>query len=158
MPLPSNPGMGGPASPGGNGASGPGALSRRTDQGPAQKLATLPDAQYGENATYQQDQQGASLAQTPSPSGGGQDLPTNPAADAVVPFSAPTQRPNEPVTHGAALGAGAGPEAMGLLPQQAEQKDMTDLATKMPLLEAIGNLDSAHEGTRLMVNLIRANT
>lgn len=32
--------------------SGPGAMSKRTDGGPAQKLRDLPDAQYGEAATY----------------------------------------------------------------------------------------------------------
>jgi hypothetical protein len=37
-------------------------------------------------------------------------------AQQVTPLSAPTQRPNEPVTTGSPMGAGAGPEAIGIQP------------------------------------------
>lgn len=37
--------------------SGPGAMSKRTDGGPVQKLRDLPDAQYGEAATFRDLQQ-----------------------------------------------------------------------------------------------------
>lgn len=140
------------------GVSGPGAMSRRTDGGPAQKLATLPDAQYGENATFQGLQQNAPLAQSGQTPQGEQQFQPNPAAGAVVPFSAPTQRPNEPVTTGATEGAGAGPESLGIHPAQAEQQDMGQLAKHMPLLEAIANLHDVTESSRLWVNLINANS
>ena len=94
--------------------SGPGKLSRRTDRGPAQKIRELPDAQYGEAATYRDLQQQAPVAQTPSPSlsgGGGQAAPMKFTG---TPLSAPTGRPGEPVTAGAAAGAGPGPEALNL--------------------------------------------
>jgi hypothetical protein len=42
--------------------SGPGAGSKRTDGGPVQKLRELPDANYGEAATYRDLQQSAPLA------------------------------------------------------------------------------------------------
>jgi hypothetical protein len=37
----------------------------------------------------------------------------NQAAHQVVPLNAPTTRPDEPVMHGAPMGAGGGPEVLG---------------------------------------------
>lgn len=109
--------------------SGVGANSRRTDGGPVQKLYRLPAAQgtappnqYGEDTSYYQEQQTAPLAAAPQapppasapspqqapPAGGG----VNPSA--VTPIGAPSQRPDEPVTTGAAAGPGAGPAALNL--------------------------------------------
>jgi hypothetical protein len=39
----------------------------------------------------------------------------------LTPLLAPTQRPNEPVTTGAPVGAGSGPEALGFQPGQVQQ-------------------------------------
>lgn len=153
MPAPSNPGPGGPASA----VSGPGALSRRTDGGPAQELAQLPNAKYGENAAFQQQQQGAPVAQTPGPQQPPQQIQANPAADQVVPLSAPTQRPGEPVTSGATHGPGPGPEALGMNPQQTEMQDMASRTPSLPFLEYVANLASASPASRLLVNLIKAN-
>lgn len=109
---------GGPSTPG---VSGPGALSRRTDRGPAQKLRDLPDAQYGEAATYRDLQQQAPLAQSPAApqatrASAGRTLAAQQGAS-VTPLHAPTQSPSEPVTAGAAAGPGPGPEALNLAPQ-----------------------------------------
>jgi hypothetical protein len=96
--------------------AGPGALSRRTDRGPAQKIRDLPDAQYGEAATYKDLQQQAPLAQTPSsraPSGAGGGGAA-PAGPSLVPLGAPTQRPDEPVTAGVDAGEGPDSSALGL--------------------------------------------
>lgn len=89
-------------------ASGPGRLSRRTDGGPAQSLAVLPDAQYGEEKTYREQQRGAPLIQAdprPGPASAGGGRPVTGLGD-------PSTRPDEPVTAGAALGPGPGPEAL----------------------------------------------
>lgn len=145
MPAPQNPAP----------VSGPGALSRRTDGGPAQKLRALPDAKYGEQATYQQDQRGAPLAQS---QGAPAAPPVNTRANAVVPFSAPTQRPDEPVTAGAAMGPGPGPEALGISPQQVEQADASNISKNLPFLEFVANLPDANQGSRMYVNLLKANT
>lgn len=92
-------------------ASGPGALSRRTDGGPAQPLRDLPNAQYGEAKTFRELQQGAPLAQSsPLPSTGS---PVGGGSPSVIPLNAPTTRPDEPVTAGSAFGPGPGPEALG---------------------------------------------
>lgn len=147
MPPPNNPA----------GTSGPGQLSRRTDGGPAQKLSDLPDAQYGENATYKDLQRQAPLSQSPSSPSGGGELPPNPAAANVVPFSADTQRPGEPVTHGAALGAGAGTEALGISPQQIEQQDVSKTQNWLPFLEMVANMPDALPGARMLLNSLKGH-
>lgn len=80
-----------------------------------QKIRTLPDAAYGEAKEFNELQKQAPLANVPQPGPGGAAAPQpnpNPLAS-VVPLSAPTQRPDEPVTAGAPLGPGPGPEVMG---------------------------------------------
>lgn len=150
MPPPQNPA----------GVSGPGPLSKRTDGGPAQALKDLPDAKYGENSQFQALQQGASLSASPSPQGQAQpfdanSLPPNPAAGQVVPLSAPTGRPNEPVTSGAALGAGPGTSALGGQPAQVASQDMGKISQSMPLFEMMANMPDASPSTRLFVNLVK---
>ncbi len=150
MPPPQNPA----------GVSGPGPLSKRTDGGPAQALKDLPDAKYGENSQFQALQHGASLSASPSPQGQAQPfdanaLPPNPLAGQVTPLSAPTARPDEPVTSGAAMGAGPGPSALGMQPAQVEQQDMTKLSTSMPIFEMLANMNDALPSTRLFVNLLK---
>lgn len=82
--------------------SGPGKFSRRTDGGPADEKHQAPrwtgGAEYGEGTELMEIQGAAPMA-------GG---PAAPSLD----FGAPTARPDEPITHGAPFGAGAGPEAL----------------------------------------------
>ena len=113
----------------------PGALSRRTDGGVASKQAQryisgMPnygDGQemanlqaqapmsassiQGQKMTPSQIAQAASNGQS---QGQAQQMP-------VTPLTAPTQRPNEPVTAGSPFGAGPGPEALGIHPSQVIQ-------------------------------------
>jgi hypothetical protein len=143
------------------GVSGPGPLSKRTDGGPAQALKDLPNAKYGENSQFQALQQGASLSASPSPQGQGQpldvgSLPPNPAAGQVTPLSAPTARPNEPVTSGAAMGAGPGTSALGMSPMQTEAQTVSKVSQSMPYFEMLANLSNADPSTRLFVNLLGA--
>ena len=92
--------------------SGPGAMSQRTDGGaqegmsaPTQPAKYMAGLGYGKGGNMEQ-QQGAAIAGNP--------IPNFPAP--TIPLSAPTQRPNEPITHGIDLGPGAGSEAMPALP------------------------------------------
>src|SRR6266849_4621496 len=144
--------------------SGPGQLARRTDGGPAQALKNLPDAKYGEQKQFQSDQLGAPLAQvpnapTPPPASGASPGPVapEPQPPQTIPFSAPTNRPNEPVTAGAALGAGPGVEALGILPEQVAAKDNVKLSTYLPVFEFMANQPDSLRGSRMFVNLIKAN-
>src|SRR6476661_3637749 len=91
--------------------SGPGSYAQRTD-GRTQAPKDMGSQYYGDAKDMQQIQQGAPMAATaPTPS------PTAASAQAMpqmTPFGAPSERPDEPTTHGAAMGPGAGPEALGL--------------------------------------------
>jgi len=97
--------------------SGPGALSKRTDSGPgamqgAKYIAGLP---YGQGQEFQDMQTMAPMEAAPaipSASSVGSAPAQLQAMQPPVPLSAPTQRPNEPVTTGIAEGPGAGPEVM----------------------------------------------
>jgi hypothetical protein len=88
--------------------SGPGALSQRTDGG-AMDGMMQPQGQYtgfayGKNQEIQQQQSGASMAGNPFPT-----------MD-ITPLSAPTTRPNDPVTSGINYGPGPGTEVMRGMP------------------------------------------
>lgn len=113
-------------------------MSRRTDRGPAQKIRELPDAAYGEAATYRDLQQQAPLAQTPTTPPTRTARPSAPqasggrggAATGVTPIHAPTEAPDEPVTAGADAGPGPGMAALGPMlsaPQQSYQNALSTL-------------------------------
>ena len=102
------------------GVSGPGKFSVRTD---------LPASQnYGDRKAMQEQIAGAPTARTADVRG----LPTGQvqaAAQAapqapITELYAPTQRPNEPVTSGIALGPGPGPEVMGYGGQSEKLSDI----------------------------------
>jgi hypothetical protein len=102
------------------GVSGPGKFSVRTD---------LPASQnYGDRKAMQEQIAGAPTARTPDVRG----LPTGQvqaAAQAapqapVTELYAPTQRPNEPITSGVAVGPGPGPEVMGYAGQSEKLSDI----------------------------------
>ncbi len=133
--------------------SGPGRLSRRTDG--KQAVQTLPDADYGEQATFRQDQQGAPMAAAP----GGADAQAmvSPAdLSSIVPMGAPTANAGEPVTAGAAAGAGPGMEALGL--DSAENDPgVQNLRRILPSLELMASLPTAGEAARAFVRRVRAS-
>lgn len=131
--------------------SGPGQFSQRTDKAVGQANRSLPNADYGEQAQYQQQLQGAPMAQSgPSFS----DL-FGDASASVIPLGAESSRPNEPGTEGAALGPGAGPEVLSSTPQT--DGSMDELKNYLPALQFMadqGNSDAA----RNMVRQITAMT
>lgn len=94
--------------------SGPGALSRRTDGGATEGMQKPQQTQapkymaglgYGEGGNMEQ-QSGAAMQ--------GSDL--QPMPRPIVPLDAPTMRPEEPITTGINIGAGAGSESMPVMP------------------------------------------
>ena len=102
------------------GVSGPGKFSVRTD---------LPASQnYGDRKAMAEQIAGAPTARTPDVRG----LPTGQvqaAAQAapqapVTELFAPTQRPDEPITSGVAVGPGPGPEVMGYAGQSEKLSDI----------------------------------
>ena len=126
--------------------SGPGALSQRTDGGPAtQPQMIAPGGEYGSRQEMQSIQGGA-----PMQGGGGASTP----APSPIPLDAPTQNPGEPVTAGAPLGPGVGPEAAGI--QQDEQATAEQLRPLLRSLEVIANLPGSNPQTRSYVRKLRA--
>lgn len=117
--------------------SGPGALSQRTDGQPAMQL---PDAAYGEQAEFQAIQQGAPMMRASGPPPPG--------------LLEPTQRPDEPVTSGAALGAGPGPEA--LQDRESAIREMGGLGRYMPMMEKMASRDDAPRAFRALVQYVKA--
>jgi hypothetical protein len=102
------------------GVSGPGKFSVRTD---------LPASQnYGDRKAMAEQIAGAPTARTPDVRG----LPTGQvqaAAQAapqapITELYAPTQRPDEPITSGVAVGPGPGPEVMGYAGQSEKLSDI----------------------------------
>jgi hypothetical protein len=113
------------------GASGPGKFSKRTD---------LPSAYYGEGVETSAIKSGAPLASTPDvrPS----QAPAVPAQEAVTPLFAPTQRPEEPITAGVAVGAGPGPEALTMA-KSAEK--LSDTLAKMLPYDETGEVEILYQ-------------
>jgi len=85
--------------------SGPGSLSQRTDGGPTQPATYISGLPYGQGQETYSSQVAAPMAGNPIPQ---MEMPT--------PLMAPTARPNEPITTGVDIGAGAGSEVMPKLP------------------------------------------
>lgn len=128
---------------------GPGQFSERTDKAVSGANASLPNAQYGENKDYQEQKSGAKMASTPStPSGPNmQDLSANAAAN-VVGFGEPTAQADTPVTDGAALGAGAGPEALSSSQPPADSRTLSYLPALIFMANQPGSSDSARNLVR----------
>lgn len=129
--------------------SGPGPFSQRTDKQPMQ---ALPNANYGENKDYQELQSGAPMAaDSGTIAGSFNQLFGNPASS-VTPLNADTTQPNTPVTDGAALGPGQGPEALSST-QSAQSNYM---ASYLPALEFIANQPGSSDAARNLVRMLKS--
>jgi len=96
---------------------------------------------YGDRKAMQEIQGGAPMQGTaPIPEG--------------IPLGAPTQNPGEPVTAGAALGPGIGPEAAGIRSdEEATAEQMRPLLASM---ELIANLPGSTPQYRSYVRKLKA--
>lgn len=151
-------GHGGPRTPSSPApVSGPGSLSKRTDGpqgGGAQPIRVPTGGAYGDASQLRQAEQGAPMGAS---TGGdtqapgllaGLSIPQGPA------FSADTQRPDLPVTDGAASGPGAGPEALGI-PSQQDQ-DMQALLAYLPVFEHMADIQGSSAAARNMVRALKS--
>jgi hypothetical protein len=71
----------------------------------------------------------------------------------VTPLNAPTEQPDVPVTNGAALGPGAGVEALGLTPQSDE--DMQRLLQYLPVYEHMAEQPNSSKAARNFVRQLK---
>jgi hypothetical protein len=124
------------------GVSGPGSFAKRTD------LQYQPDA-YGAGVQYAADKAGAPLAKS-----GGVKLsqaPRVPAgnAPAGVGLYDPTQRPNEPVTHGIDVAGSAGGGSDVLMMRQPDDSEFRmSIEAAKPVLAYISDLPNTSPETR----------
>lgn len=117
------------------GPSGPGRFSTRTDLPPSKE--------YGERKALQEI-----IAGAPTPSAGSEPQPR------VVPLTAPTERPETPLTSGMDIGEGPGSE---ILPNFRQSE--ADIVNKyMPALNAMASQPDAPQSFRLFVRYLQGNT
>lgn len=138
--------------------SGPGRLARRTDGGPGQALRVPTGGSYGDAQAMDSIQRSAAMNLAPGAltPGAGSSVPPGPPVP-VTPFGAPSSRPGEPVTSGASVGAGPGPESLGLpTPTQLLQQDAQSLAYAVSIWEHLSNLPGASPSTRAVVQRLKS--
>lgn len=129
--------------------SGPGKFSQRTDKAVENANQSLPNAGYGEQKAYQEQQGGAPMAQ----GGDFASMFGNPA-ERVVGLGEPTMQADIPVTAGAAMGAGPGMEALGLPDQQ--KVDLESLIPYLPIMEFMANQPGASWAMRNRIREVKA--
>ena len=120
------------------GASGPGKFSKRTDM-------ALPSAGYGEGVETAAIQAGAPMAKTPGvrPMSRSEQGIAPSQLERVTPLFAPSQRPDEPVTAGIAMGAGPGPEVLGMRP--VVQEKLSDALAQMLPFDQSGEIEILYQ-------------
>lgn len=122
--------------------SGPGALSARTDGGAAsQPVMVAPGGAYGDRQAMEAIQSGAPMAEAQAP------RPMPPG------LMDPTGRPEEPITAGAEIGPGMGPQAAGIKSEFEMTNDK--LRPLVHSLEIIANLPQSNPETRAFVRNLK---
>jgi hypothetical protein len=111
---------------------------------------------YGQNQALAQQQSGAPMAQAPSPvSSPAPSMANNfPQTTSINAF---TERPEEPVTTGIAMGPGAGPESLILPGAGDTSEDMQRLISYLPALEVAASSPNSSQAFRNYVRVLRAN-
>jgi hypothetical protein len=108
---------------------------------------------YGQGQATMQQQQAAPMA-------GNVTAPLMNPIDSmpqVTPLTAPTEQPDVPVTDGAALGAGAGTEALMLPTSTDTDSDKQRLLSYLPALEVAAQSPNSSQAFRNYVRILRAN-
>ena len=110
---------------------------------------------YGQNQALAEQKAGAPLASVPSASAPRPVV--QPGIPQAVPLAAPTQNPDEPITTGVPVGAGAGPEALTLPKNGDTDTDKARLISYLPALEVAANQPNSSQAFRNYVRLLKAN-
>ena len=133
--------------------SGPGKFAKRTDRQGARRL---PNAAYGEQKDFLNQQAGAPMAKSQQP------MPSNKMANlmsSVVPLNARTKRPTEPVTAGVDAGPGPGREVLGLKsPTNTSLQDLSKLSKYMPLMMEFADSPQSSGTMKAFVRYLRSQT
>ena len=112
------------------GPAGPGKFSTRTDG------LSFQSPEYGAGVEQAAIKAGAPMARAAAqPAARASDVRSAATQAPVTPLYAPTQRPDEPITAGIPMGAGPGPEVLGMRPAPVEKYSDT-LAKLLPYDES----------------------
>jgi hypothetical protein len=135
------------------GVAGPGPFSKRTDG------IQFQSDTYGAGVENAANKAGAPLAKTEDVRGArASDVRAAATQTPITPLYAPTQRPEEPVTAGIAMGAGPGPEVLGINQPSADtDADRQRMLSYLPALEALAQSPASSQSFRNYVRLLRAN-
>lgn len=136
------------------GYPGPGPFTVRNDQ------LRMGSTEYGEGIETQAIKSGAPLAKTQGvrPASAADVRAATTQSGAVTPLYAPTQRPDEPITSGAPIGAGPGPEALGMnMPVTDADVDKQRLLSYIPALEVMAQSPNSTQAFRNYVRTLRAS-
>jgi len=138
-------------------ASLPGALSQRTDGGPAQAPMYMPGMKSMGSTGREQmaQQQGAALYKAPT-STGGFSIESN--LQPVTPITAGTMLPEQPIADGTTAFGGMGPEALNLPKQEDTDIDKQRLMSYLPALEIAANMPNSSVAFKNYVRLVRSLT
>ena len=137
------------------GAAGPGKFSKRTDG------MSFQSTEYGSGVENTANKAGAPLAKTPDVRATSRSE-MGMAPSQITPLYADSQRPDEPITSGIAMGDGPGPEVMGMRPQMQGQEE-DDLRFRaaikdyMPVLTYIAGQPNTSPETRKVIRQLRDN-
>lgn len=135
------------------GVSGPGKFSKRTDG------LSFQSTEYGSGVENTANKAGAPLAKTPDvrPTSRSEMGMAPSQTRAVTPLFAPSERPDEPVTAGIAMGDGPGPEVLGINNNLDTQEDKDRMLSYLPALEVVAASPNSSQAFRNYVRQLRAN-
>ena len=126
--------------------SGPGSASQRTDLNvSAQPTRYMAGGSYGEGQELMGLQQGAPMAAGPNLSVNPSDIRRSTVAP-IVPLTAPSQRPNEPLTAGVDFGAGPGSEVLNL--PQRQEKTLINVVEELIPHDTTGEISAIYNFLR----------
>jgi len=112
-------------------------------------ISTASNQQYGQRLAQQKAQQAVPMGQSPTTAPSPVSKKPRVAPGSLTPLTAPTGRPNEPITAGADFGAGPNSLAIGMIPQIGSNDDLAmrvrAIASQFPsaaLLGLVAELES----------------
>jgi hypothetical protein len=115
---------------------------------------------YGEGQDFLDIQSSAPMekatAAKPMSPGAVAQAATAPQGAGVTPLDAPSQMPDQPVTHGADAGAGPGMDSLGLKPPVDPRQEETNtlIARYLPDLQAATNIPGVPDSYRRFVGYL----
>ena len=112
-------------------------------------ISTASNQQYGMRLAQQKAQQAVPMGQSPTTVASPAQPQRRVAPGSLTPLTAPTARPNEPITAGADFGPGPNSAVMGMIPQIGSKDDLAmrvrAIASQFPsaaLLGLVAELES----------------